>query len=129
MSIMNHECPHCFVNLERHGTRTRLVQVGQHKGLYPCCPYCRTVLDINLPPVAGGVGVSSVVLTAFVASQSVAVFESFGYAYQDAVLFSLLLAMVLSFGMVRAIRRMIPSHWSVWRKIARSPYHATPDIP
>lgn len=126
---MNHECPHCYVNLKLHGTRTRLVQVGAHKGFYPCCPYCKTVLDVNVPAVVGGLGIGSLIFQAFLVGQSVHTFESFGYAYQDAVLFSALLMIVLSFSLVKVLRRFIPAQWSIWRKIARPDYRHHPDVP
>jgi hypothetical protein len=126
---MNHECPHCYVNLKQQGTRTRLVVVGQHKGFYPCCPYCKTVLDLNVSAVAGGVGMGSLISLVLVVGQSVHWFESLGYAYKDAFLFSVLLTIVLSFAMLKVWRRMVPSHWMIWRKIARPDYRHQPDVP
>jgi hypothetical protein len=122
MSIMNHECPHCYVNLKLHGTRARLVTVNHKKAVYPCCPYCKTILDIDLPPLAKKVSFASLIGLAILLSQSVRWFESLGYANQDAWLFSALLLIVLSYTAVKVLRRMIPAQWMIWRKVARPVY-------
>ena len=119
---MNHECPHCYVNLKQHGLKTRLVKVGNHTGLYPCCPYCRTVLDINLPPTAQKVSVASVLTTSLVLSQSIGWFEHLGYEYKDALLLSLLCLIVLSVIVYKIILKMLPQDFTIWRMVARPAY-------
>lgn len=121
---MNHECPHCYVNLKQHGLKTRLVKVGNHTGLYPCCPYCRTVLDVNLPPTAQKVSVASVLMTSLVLSQSIGWFENLGYAYKDALLLSLLCLIVLSVVAYKIILKMLPQDFTIWRMVAR-PAHVS----
>lgn len=117
---MNHECPHCYVNLRRYGLKPRLVTVRQKKGLYPCCPFCHTVLDINLPPVASGLSVLVLVALVTLTSQSITWFESLGYVYENSVLFSFLVAIVVGFFLVRFLFRVLPAHWSLWRPLARA---------
>lgn len=119
---MNHECPHCYVNLKQHGLKTRLVKVGNHTGLYPCCPYCRTVLDINLPPTAQKVSVASVLMTSLVLSQSISWFEGIGYAYKDALLLSLLSLIVLTVVIHKITLKLLPQDFNIWRMVARPAY-------
>lgn len=119
---MNHECPHCYVNLKQHGLKTRLVKVGNHTGLYPCCPYCRTVLDINLPPTAQKVSVASLLFACLVLSQSIGWFERLGYDYKDALLLSLLSLIVLSLTLHKIILKLLPHDFTIWRMVARPAY-------
>jgi hypothetical protein len=119
---MNHECPHCYVNLKQHGLATRLVKVGNHTGFYPCCPYCRTVLDLNIPPKAQKISVVGVVLVSFVLSQSIDWFEGIGYAYKDALLLSFLCLIVFSVLSHKLILRLLPADFALWRMVARPAY-------
>jgi len=103
-----------------------LVTVHNKKAVYPCCPYCKTILDLDLPPLAKTVSFTSLIGLAFLLGQSVCWFESLGYANQDAWLFSALLLIVLSYSAVQVLCHMIPADWMIWRKVAR-PVYRIPD--
>lgn len=119
---MNHECPHCYVDLKKHGLKTRLVRVEEKLGVYPCCPYCRTVLDINMSAAATGVSAASLIGFAILIGQSVRWFEALGYAYKDAMLFAALCFIVASFLIARTIKHFLPQNWLMWRTVARPAY-------